>query len=225
MQKFLLYVLILCTLLLFNSCKKAEIIYPKPIDTSMIGKVRTVIILGNSIVRYGPDPSLGWTGDWGLDASIQDNDFVHILIRDLQSKDNRIIVKFKNIADFEFNHASFQYSTIDTLRNADMIVMKIGENVNFTADPNYNQFISNYDKLIQYLDPSNKAVKLIVDGFWDHPDVNNDIRNYALSKKYPLISITDLSSVSKNKGLAGHPNDRGMRLIADRIWAHLGNYF
>lgn len=191
----------------------------------MIGKIKTVIILGNSIVRCGPDPNLGWFGDWGLDASIQENDFVHILIRNLQSKDNRIIVKFKNIADFELNSVTFPLRSVDTLRNADMIVMKIGENVKAAVDPNYSQFISNYDKLIKYLDPTNQAVKLIVDGFWNNTLVNNDIRNYALTKKYPLISITDLSSVSKNKGLAGHPNDQGMRQIADRIWAYISNYF
>ncbi len=225
MLKLYSYITILSFLILNISCKKAEIIYPKPIDTAMIGKIRTVIILGNSIVMYPPDPNIGWLGNWGLDASVQDNDFVHILIRNLQLKDNRIIVKYKNIADFEANAVSFPLSTVDTFRNADLIVMKIGENVNAAADPNYHQFISNYDKLLQYLDPSNKAVKLIVDGFWDHTLVNNDIRNYALSKQYPLISITDLSSVSKNKGLAGHPNDKCMRLIADRIWAYISNYF
>lgn len=225
MRIFSLYIPALFLLLLNNSCsKQAVMIYPTPIDNSMIGKIRTVIILGNSIVRHGPDPNVGWYGDWGMDASIQDNDFVHILIRNLESKDNRITVKFKNIADFESNSMSFPLNAIDSFRNADLIVMKIGENVKSDA-PNYNQFISNYDQLIRYLDPSNKAVKLIVDGFWEHNEVNNDIRNYALSKKYPLISITDLSSVSKNKGLAGHPNDLGMRLIADRLWNYISNYF
>lgn len=199
-------------------------IYPQPIDNAMIGKIRSVTILGNSIVRHGPDPSIGWNGDWGMDASALENDFVHILIRNLQSKDNRISVKFKNIADFEFNSSAFQFSSVDSLRNADLIVMKIGENVK-SGDPNYNQFIYNYNKLIQYLDSSNKAVKLIVDGFWDYKIVNDDIRNYALSKNYPLVSITDLSSVSKYKGLAGHPNDQGMQLIADRIWAYISKYF
>ena len=174
-----------------------ELIYPKAIDSSMIGNIRTVVILGNSIVRHGPYPSLGWYGDWGMDASTQENDFVHILIRNLQSKDNRIIVKYKNIADFEANFVSFQLSSVDSLRNADLIVMKIGENVN-VAGTNYAQFITKYDQLIRYLDPSNKAVKLIVDGFWDHNEVNNDIRNYALGKKYPLVSITDLSLQSAN---------------------------
>lgn len=189
----------------------------------MIGKIKTVVILGNSIVQYGPDPGLGWTGNWGLDASTKENDFVHILIRNLQLKNSGIVIKFRNIADFEANYVSFPLSSVDTLRNADLIIMKIAENVN-AAGPSYDQFITKYDQLVKYLDPSNKAVKLIVDGFWDHREVNNDIRNYAVYKKYPLVSITDLS-VSKYKGLAGHPNDEGMRIIAERIWNYVQNYF
>lgn len=119
---------------------------------------------------------------------------------------------------------SFQLSSVDSLRNADLIVMKIGENVN-VAGTNYAQFITKYDLLIRYLDPSNKAVKLIVDGFWDHNEVNNDIRNYTLGKKYPLVSITDLSLQSANKGLAGHPTDQAMGLIAERLWNYIKKYF
>lgn len=198
--------------------------YPRPIDSSKIGNIRTVVILGNSIVRHAPAPDLGWYGDWGMDASVQNNDFVHILIRNLRAKENRIVVKYRNIGDFELNAMSFPLRSVDSLRNADLIVMKIGENVN-AARPDYAQFINRYDQLIRYLDPSNKAVTVIVDGFWDHKEVNNDIRNYALFKKYPLVSITDLSSVTRNKGLVGHPNDLGMRLIADRLWAYISNYF
>jgi hypothetical protein len=211
--------------LLNNSChKQVELTFPKPLDSVMIRNIRTVVILGNSIVRYGPDPGIGWSGDWGLAASKKESDFVHILIQNLRSKDHNITVRFRSIANFEADFLSFPMNTVDSLRNADLIVMKIGENVN-AGGAHYDQFITHYDRLIRYLDPSNKAVKLIVDGFWDHKEVNSDIRNYALFKKYPLISITDLSSISGNKGLAGHPNDQGMRLIADRLWNYISHYF
>ena len=224
MRKFTVFTSFFFLLVSYTGCsKQAELIYPKPIDSAMIGKIKTVVILGNSIVQYGPDPSLGWTGNWGLDASTKENDFVHILIRNLQSKNSGIVIRFRNIADFEANYVSFPLSSVDTLRNADLIIMKIAENVN-AAGASYDQFITKYDQLVKYLDSSNKAVKLMVDGFWDHREVNNDIRNYAVYKKYPLVSITDLS-VSKYKGLAGHPNDEGMRLIAERIWNYIQNYF
>ena len=199
-------------------------VFPKPVDSSMIGKIKTVVILGNSIVRMSPNLSLGWYGDWGMAASKIDSDFVHILIKNIQAKDKTTHIKFRNIADFETNFVNFPLSSLDSLRNSDFIIIKIAENVE-SGGPNYDQFITYYDQLINYLDPSNKAVKLIVDGFWKRDPVNADVRNYALRHQYPLISITDLSSVSANKSIAGHPSDQGMRLIANRLWNYTWNYF
>lgn len=221
-----LFSLLLLTLLLTitGSCKKVvELEFPIPIDSSMIGKIKSVVILGNSIVRAGPNPGIGWYSDWGMDASSIDHDFVHILIHNMQAKDSHIIVRLRNIADFETNFVSFNLSSVDSMRNADLIIMKISENVDPNG-PDYNRFITYYDQLIGYLDPENKAVRLIVDGFWDRA-VNDKIRAYALDKKYPCISITDLSASAHNKGLIGHPSDIGMSLIATRIWNYVGYYF
>lgn len=225
MRNLLIYIICIGFVVINFGCTKQyiELAYPKPIDSAKIGKIKTVVILGNSIVKYGPDPSLNWTGNWGLAASKIDSDFVHILIRNIKLKDNSVNIKYANIAGFELDFSGFIFSSIDSLKDADLIVMKIAENVQANG-PNYNQFINYYDQLVQYLDPSKKAVKLIVDGFWEREPVNTDIRNYAVSKKYPLISITDLSA-PKNKGLAGHPNDQGMRLIAERLWKYISNYF
>ncbi len=219
-------ILSVCLLTLWAGCKKnvSELQFPLPVDSSMIGKIRSVVILGNSIVRTPPTPDIGWNGDWGMAASARENDFVHLLIRNLGLKDSRVTVKFRNIADFEKDFLNFSMSSVDSLRNADLVIMKIAENVRASAT-SYAQFITYYDQLIRYLDPSGKAVKLLVDGFWANGAVNDDIRNYAVTKKYPLISITDLSASSTNKALAGHPSDQGMQLIADRLWNYIKNYF
>jgi hypothetical protein len=115
-------------------------------------------------------------------------------------------------------------SSVDSLRNTDFIIIKIAENVE-SGGPNYSQFISYYDQLINYLDPSKKAVKLIVDGFWKKDPAISDIRNYALHHQYPLISIIDISTATANKSLAGHPPDQGIRLIANRLWNYTWIYF
>ena len=226
MSKFFLNIAAICLLLVSIGCTKkdAELIYPKPIESLLIGKIKTVVILGNSIVRHSPSPEIGWYGDWGMAASKIDSDFVHILIRNIQAKDKNVLIKFRNIANFETDFMQFPLNSLDSIRNADFIIIKIAENVE-AGGANYQKFITQYDQLIKYLDPSNKAVKLVVDGFWKREPVNTDIRNYALGKQYPLISITDLSSLSSNQGLAGHPTDQGMRQIAKRIWNYMSNYF
>ena len=60
-------------------------------------KKKTVLILGNSLVRHAPSPGIGWYGDWGMAASVKDSDLVHLLISDIHQADPSAIINFKNI--------------------------------------------------------------------------------------------------------------------------------
>ena len=46
-------------------------------------KVNKVLFLGNSITRHGPKADIGWTRDWGMAATSEDKDYVHLLGRQL----------------------------------------------------------------------------------------------------------------------------------------------
>ena len=47
-------------------------------------KTQRVLILGNSITRHGVLEKIGWTTDWGMAASAQEKDFVHLIAHDLE---------------------------------------------------------------------------------------------------------------------------------------------
>jgi len=196
--------------------------------------VNKVLIVGNSIVEHDPAPSIGWTGNWGMAASVRDSDFVHILTRKIQAVNNNCLVKFVNIAEFERNYTTYNLNKLKIFRafKPDMIIIKISENVNDSTS-NENNFLGSYKKLLQYLDPNGKSVKVIVDGFWIKPNVNKIVKQVAIDGKYDFISITelsyDVSNTAKGKfahaGVAAHPSDKGMRLIAERIWDTIKKYF
>ncbi len=193
---------------------------------------KTVLILGNSLVRHSPSPEIGWYGDWGMAASVKDSDLVHLLARDIHQVDPSVVVKFENIADFERNFNTYPFSNLDSLKNPDVLIMKISENVNEKKAMDDN-FILWYDKLVNYVAPKDQTVKVIVDGFWAKESVNGIIEKYALQKEYPFISLTGLSNDSTNmafgkfanKGVAIHPSDKGMRAIEQRMWPLLKGYF
>jgi len=195
-------------------------------------KIKTVLILGNSITVHPPKPEFGWVGNWGMAASVKDSDFVHRLIRDIHQIDPTIRVKFNNIADFEKNFDNYSLSDLDPFKNPDMLILKIAENVDDTKALKDN-FMNYYGKLVKYIAPDKRSVKIIVDGFWPNENVNHLIEKYAWRKKYPFVSITDLSKDSTNiaigkfehKGVASHPSDKGMRLIEQRIWRSVKDYF
>jgi len=195
-------------------------------------KIKTVLILGNSIVCHSPKPDIGWYGDWGMAASAEDSDFVHLLIRDIHQNAPSADIKYKNIADFERNFDTYSLSNLDSLRNPDMLILKISENVNDEKALN-DDFSFYYGRLVDYLDPYQKSIKIMVDGFWGKKYVNKMIEDYALEKKYPFASIDDLSLDSTNKaiglfenaGVAAHPSDKGMRMIEQRIWEKIKSHF
>jgi hypothetical protein len=188
-------------------------------------KIKTVVILGNSLVRHGPKSDIGWYGDWGMAASVKDSDFVHLLIRDIHQIDPLAEIKYKTIYDFERNFDSYNFSNLDSLRNPDMLIMKISENVNDQKAMD-DDFITYYDNLIKYIAPEKSTLKVIVDGFWSRKNVNRLIKECALRNNYPFVTITDLSKDTTNmaigkfehKGVAAHPSDKGMRMIEQRIW-------
>ena len=165
-------------------------------------------------------------------ASVKDSDFVHLLIRDIHRIAPSVKIKFKNIADFERNFDTYSLSELDSLRNPDILILKISENVKDTKAVEDN-FIRYYDRLVKYIAPQKQSVKVIVNGFWDKKNVNTMIEEYAFKKKYPFVSITDLSKDSANmaidkfqhKGVASHPSDKGMRMIEQRIWNVVKNCF
>lgn len=157
---------------------------------------------------------------------------VPMLIRDIHQIDPSVEVDYKGIADFERDFDSYSLSNLSSSRSPDMLIMKISENVNDEKALN-DDFSFYYGRLIEYLDPYQKSIKIIVDGFWVNKNVNKMIASYALEKQYPFVSIDELSLNSTNKaiglfehaGVAAHPSDKGMRIIEQRIWKKMKSYF
>jgi len=208
--------------------------YGKENESTDAGVVKRVLIIGNSIVKHKPAPAIGWKGNWGMAASVKDSDFVHILIHKIKNENKNCRIKFMNVAVFERAYTIYNLDEFKTLKKfmPDLIVIKISENV-VDSTSLKNDFLGSYKKLIQFLDPNKKAIKIIVDGFWNKPQVNKIVKQVATDGKYDFVSISDLSkdetNMAKgnfdNPGVAMHPSDKGMRLIANTIWCTLKKYF
>jgi len=207
-------------------------VVPNKLRKGTYTKKKTVLILGNSLVRHSPSPEIGWYGDWGMAASVKDSDLVHLLISDIHHVDPSVVINFKNIADFERNFDTYLLSNLDSLKNPDMLIMKIAENVNDQKAID-DHFILWYDKLIKYIAPNDQSVKVIADGFWAKESINRLIEEYAIQKGYSYISLVGLSKDStnmalgrfKHSGVAIHPSDKGMRMIEQRIWVSIKDNF
>ena len=191
-----------------------------------------VVCLGNSITRHGYLPDVEWYSDWGMAASKPENDYCHVLERELQTFNKHTRVHPQNIYPFERN----PYCDIDSLigktcAEADIIILRMCENVSDT-----DAFEQNISRLIEYC--TNITPHVIVSGaFWPHEKKERILvsaaERHAL-EFVPLSWITYQSDVYPKKGdilydidgkqypitkefIITHPNDKGMRSIATAL--------
>ena len=202
-----------------------------PVKAQGEKKYTNVLILGNSITRHGPKPSIGWYGDWGMAASSQDKDYVHLLMAKFHQVDPHITVNFRNIADYERGYQKYDLSSLDDLirLKPGLIILRLGENVEPTT-MNEQDFKKYYNQLIDRLTSQNPtAVVLHAASFWNKPSVNQAIKSVSSARHEEFISLNKLSADSSNmaiglfkdKGVASHPSDKGMQAIAGAIWAKI----
>ena len=211
----------LCFLLLMFSCTKSIERQPK----IRIDDLQNVLIIGNSITLHEAKPSIGWDGNWGMAASCQDSDYVHLVIDYINNRSTNCIITYVNIADFEIDFNDYDLNILDSLRQkkAELIICRLGENVNDDKAKKYN-FSKYLNDLLSYLKTDNTAV-ICTDSFWPKTFVNKQIESVCIDSGYLFMPIqkfyndsTNMAFSSfKNVGVARHPSDKGMRQISEKI--------
>lgn len=192
------------------------------------GKGKRIMFVGNSITLHGILPSIGWHNEWGMAASKQENDYVHILmakINEIASDSQYCICQ---VAEWErqYINGESQHYLFESARDfeADVIIARFVENCGCKGF-NEEAFKKEYDLLINYLNKSQKANVILTTGFWRHP-ADKVIIQYARENNLPCVELGDLGESDEMKaiglfehdGVANHPGDTGMKKIAERIY-------
>ena len=195
---------------------------------------KKVLLLGNSITKHGPKADIDWTGNWGMAASAEDKDYVHVMVKALEAKTGaKPEVMIKNIADFERAYAS--YDIVAKLKEpvdfgADLVVLAIGENVPALASADdTSKLQTSVTQLLKAMkgDRQPTPTILVRSCFWANP-----AKDAALKKACDDVGgiYVDISALGKDKslygraerefknaGVANHPGDKGMAAIADAL--------
>lgn len=199
-----------------------------------------VLCLGNSITlhtfgRTRPGASPFWEGRWGMCASRPDSDYVHRLGKLFMEVNSRSTIMGVNIADWETNPKCNKDSLFGKyMRGKDLIIIRLGENV-----MDDNLFKEQLPSLIKYCQRYTK--KIILSGmYWRNDTREHTIIQAAREFNIPYVplfwikdSYEDLvmfhvgDTIYNMKGkpytiktdfITSHPNDYGMKLIAEAIW-------
>jgi hypothetical protein len=174
-----------------------------------------ILFLGNSLTLHGPKPEIEWFGNWGMAASAQDKDYVHLLTAAIDARTkgkllleptpvtgNEGVENILNIANIvERGYATYEVSKIKKQLGwkAGIVVVQCGENVP-PKDFDPKAFDNAFKTLLDDLDEIKRRV------------CAQDPAHRT------FVDITDYAKDISANGPVGHPNDKGMKLIADTLF-------
>jgi lysophospholipase L1-like esterase len=201
-------------------------------------KARRILFLGNSITLHGPLAEIGWTNNWGMAASAQGKDYVHVLVNSVAKlTGSKPDVMVANIADFERHYDTYDVNS--KLKKhlefkADIVIVAIGENVPAPAtEESKTKFKDSFAELLTALKSSSQPAILVRSCFW--PDKTKD---EIMQQSCGAVGgvFVDISSLGKDEsnharaersfshgGVADHPGDKGMKAIADALLRAMTN--
>ena len=186
-----------------------------------------LLVLGNSIALHGPKPDIGWTGNWGMAASAEDRDFVHVLASELEKAGMPVTLRVRNAADFERDPSLpvEEYFAGDLAFSPEVAVLRLSEN---TPGELYEAFAEAYGALIRRLRQDPRCRVTAVGPFWENPRMEALLKAQAEENGAAWVSLSHLHSEAYravgqfgHAGVASHPSDKGMRAIAEAVLASL----
>lgn len=196
-----------------------------------------ILFLGNSITLHGPAPDIGWTGDWGMAASSQEKDYVHLIVQDFVKATGKMPeIRIRNIAEFERGLSTYVISEKlkDELQfQPDIVIVAIGENA---ARPESaeakKEFSTAFSRLIETLEKSGKPTIFVRSQFWSEEVKDELMKEVTLARKHHWVDLSKLVDEScfarterkiEHAGVAGHPGDKGMSVIATALFKALND--
>jgi lysophospholipase L1-like esterase len=202
------------------------------LPASAQGSFRKVLFLGNSITQHGPKADIDWAGNWGMAASAEGKDYVHLVTAGLAANSGAAPeTMVRNIADFERAYAG--YDIAGKLREAidfqaDLIILAIGENVAALKTPEEQAaFQESVTKLLTALKAGRQRVVIVRSCFWKDAAKDEALRKTSDAVGARFVDISGLAAdegnyarserAFKHAGVANHPGDKGMAAIAGAV--------
>ncbi len=194
--------------------------------------VRKVLIVGDSISSHRPSvEKLGWSGSWGMAASTQDNDYVHLFLSRLTNLQRGTPPKLM-IAGGGGGKLADKLTQLEKLKAfaADVAVIQLGENDNKHVTP--LGFQKPYEDIACAILAGNPTVRLFCFSVWAPPQgsplKDTMIREVCQKTGATFVNIDRVIADPECKaeaekrfwhsGVNWHPGDKGMRGYADALW-------
>lgn len=187
------------------------------------------MFLGNSITKHAPKEEIGWYGDYGMAASCEENDYVHLMMAAIREKYPNasfcITQGYRWEAQY-WDDSSYPYFEVARDYAADVLFFRIGDNVRYERLDEGHDLVTGTEDFLNFLcAPHTKIIYSTC--FWTRKRVDDEIIKVAERAGKPCTVLGDLGDnpemravgLFEHSGVAWHPGDRGMKGIADRLLA------
>jgi hypothetical protein len=180
-----------------------------------------VLFIGDSLTYHGQTANL-WNYDSGMAASSPDKDFVHLVTKHIQEKlgTRPVEILINNGGNGKIGTMLSYLKNHPELR-PDLVILQGGEN-----DPFDDVFQQTYRSLLGFYQST--KTPYIVLGDWWNDSKSAFAREQALAQGYAWVELTAIDKHPEMSGdggpyhidgVAKHPNDQGMKAIADAVSA------
>lgn len=194
------------------------------------------LAIGNSILKHSANAELGWYSDWGMAATRQQYDYYHRIIAKLEELGSTsITADLLNYAGWErAEDRTTQLSSLDSklLADLDLVTIQVGENVTDTTS-----FEEDLEELVSYIKEHSPKAYVVMIGMIFASTDKDEMKVECCNKLHiPFVDMSGYNSQGGFKsqmgeitydaegnphpiihaGVAGHPSDEGMRLIAQQ---------
>lgn len=194
--------------------------------------VSKILFLGNSITKHGPKADIDWHGNWGMAATAEAKDYVHLVTAGItKAQGTAPEVMVQNIAQFEREHAT--YDVEKGLKEAaafgaSHVIIAIGENVpGLPTDEAKAVFKAKMQALFKLMNGPQKPTIIVRSSFWANPAKDQILEKTCREVGGTFLDIGSLGKVESNyaraerpykhAGVGNHPGDMGMQAIADAV--------
>ncbi len=176
-----------------------------------------VLFIGDSLTVHAAEPEL-WDRYSGMAATSPQKDFVHLYAASLQGRlaDRPIEIFYDNGGDGKVG-GMLNYLHSHPALKPDLVVLQGGENDSFD-----NQFRTTYARLLSFY----PRTRVIILGDWWSPEKESFEKGLAHFRHMSFVSLYSIfedpsawgdGGPYNNSGVAHHPNDHGMQLIANEL--------
>ena len=190
-------------------------------------EIRKVLVIGNSIMKHGAAPQLGWNTDWGMAATAEEKDYAHLLHRKISETAKQAKAPELQLANLSNEKQMKGWEHLSD-NDADVIVIQISDN--YRGKQNAEEFQNNYAQMIRDLRGDRDPIIVCLTN-WGGGKLNEMIQAAAKENNALAVDLAPLAANPENKagseghftngGVNWHPGDRGMAAIADAAFTVL----